>query len=164
MNIQLKSKKCLMALAMALACQMPALAGGRALQVWQTDGQKVTISLNEEPRTTYSEGNLIITTTKTTITYPLEQVWKYTYILEDPTSEGDGLPDGIKSILSDDGETLTFKGLKPNTEVLLYSASGQLMRKFKPTNSNPVAVSVSQLPIGVYIVKANGVTYKISKR
>ena len=164
MNIQLNSKKCLMALAMALACQMPASAGGRALQVWQTDGQKVTISLNEEPRTTYSEGNLIITTTKTTITYPLEQVRKYTYILDEPTSEGDGVPDGIKSILSDDGETLIFKGLKPNTEVLLYSASGQLMRKFKPTNSNPVAVSVSQLPTGVYIVKANGVTYKISKR
>jgi hypothetical protein len=163
MNIQLKSKKCLMALAMALACQMPALAGGRALQVWQTDGQKVTISLNEEPRTTYSEGNLIITTTKTTITYPLEQVRKFTYILEGSISEGDGVPDGIKAILSDDSETLSFKGLKSNAEIQLYSAAGQLIRTFKP-KSDKVAVSISQFPTGVYIVKANGVTYKITKR
>lgn len=141
-----------------------AKANGRLLQIWQADGKIVTINLNEEPRTTYVNGNLVITTMKATITYPLEQVRKYTYVEEEPSSEGDGVPDGIKSILSDDGETLTFKGLKPNTEVLLYSASGQLMRKFKPANSNPVAVSVTQLPTGVYIVKANGVTYKITKR
>ena len=162
MNIQLKSKKCLMALAMALTCQMSALAGGRALQVWQVDGSVVTINLSDEPVTTYSEGNLIITTTSTTITYPLEQVSRYTYEMES-VSEGDGVPDGIKGILSNDGETMTFKGLKSNSEIQVFSASGQLIRTVKP-NGDKAAVSLSQLPTGVYLVKANGVTYKISKR
>lgn len=156
-------KKLFLLLIMVVLVNMTSKADNRVLQIWQTDGQIMTISLNEEPRTTYSDGNLIITTTRTTITYPLEQVWKYTYVLDGSISEGDGVPDGIKSILSDDGETLTFKGLKKNTEIQLYSTSGQLLRKFK-ANSNQVAVSISQLPTGVYIVKANNATYKITKR
>ena len=60
-----KCKKYLLALALALAYQLPTWADGRTLQIWQADGQIVTISLNEEPVTTYSEGNLIITTTST---------------------------------------------------------------------------------------------------
>ena len=163
MKMNMKCKKCLLALALALAYQLPTWADGRALQIWQTDGQIVTISLNEEPRTTYNEGNLIITTTKTTITYPLEQVWKYTYVLEGSISEGDGVPDGIKAILSDDGETLSFKGLKSNSDIQLYSAAGQLLRTFK-SNSDKVAVSISQFPTGVYIVKANGITYKLARQ
>ena len=152
----------ILALALALAYQLPTWADGRTLQIWQADGQIVTISLNEEPVTTYSEGNLIITTISTTITYPLEQVDRYTYVTEN-MSEGDGVPDGIKGILSNDGETLTFKGLKSISGICIYSASGQLIRTVK-ANGDKVAVSLSQLPTGVYLVKANGVTYKISKR
>lgn len=155
-------QKCLLVLALALAYQLPTWADGHALQIWQADGQIVTISLNEEPVTTYSEGNLIITTTSTTITYPLEQIDRYTYVTEN-VSEGDGVPDGIKSIFSNDGETLTLKGLKSISEICIYSASGQLIRTVK-ASGDKVAVSLSQLPTGVYLVKANGVTYKISKR
>lgn len=161
---KLKMKRLLLSLITILLVSLMSKADNKVLQIWQADGQIVTISLNEEPRTTYSDGNLVITTTKTTITYPLEQVWKYTYVLEGSISEGDGVPDGIKSILSEDGETLTFKGLKAGTEVLLYSASGQLVRRLSAANDNNVAVSVSLLPTGVYIVKANNATYKITKR
>ena len=147
-----------MLLIMFVLVNMTSMADNKILHIWQADGQIMTISLNEEPITTYSDGNLIITTTNTTISYPLEQIWKYTYVLDGSIS-----PDVIKSILSEDGETFTFKGLKQNTDIQLYSASGQLLRKYK-ANSNQVAVSISQLPAGVYIVKANGVTYKITKR
>ena len=147
-----------MLLIMVVLVNMTGMADNKVLHIWQADGQIMTISLNEAPITTYSDGNLIITTTNTTISYPLEQIWKYTYGLDGSIS-----PDGIKSILSEDGETFTFKGLKQNTDIQLYSASGQLLCKYK-ANSNQVAVSIFQLPAGVYIVKANGVTYKITKR
>ena len=155
-------KRFLLLLIAGVLVSVTSKASNKVLQIWQADGQIVTISLNEEPVTTYSEGNLIITTTNTTITYPLEQVDRYTYAMES-VSEGDGVPDGIKGILSNDGETLTFKGLKSTSDICIYSASGQLIRTVK-ANGDKVAVSLSQLPTGVYLVKANGVTYKISKR
>ena len=136
------------------------MADDMLLQIWQSDGKVVNIDLNEQPVTTYSDGNLIITTTKTTITYPLEKVVKYTYV----SAEGIESIDAMNTKFSQDGETLTFSGLSQGTEIAVYASSGQMMRK---TNAGPQAkttVSVSDLPPGVYLVKVNSVTYKITKR
>jgi hypothetical protein len=64
------------------------------LLVWQADGQVVTFDLDEEPVTTYSDGNLVITTTSKTVTYPLEQVRKYTYFLPKARLLGDANGNG----------------------------------------------------------------------
>jgi hypothetical protein len=70
------------------------------LQVWQADGTVVTFSLNEEPVTTYEDGNLVIKTSKETITYPLENVRKYTYFIPDNLLLGDA--DGNGTVNADD--------------------------------------------------------------
>lgn len=131
------------------------------LQVWLADGQILSINLSEEPRTTYNDGNLVITTTKTAISYPLEKVKRYTYA---SASNGISSPNVVKATFSADGETLTFNGLKTGTSIMLYNVAGQLLRKVAPTTEGRAAVSVSQLPTGVYVVKMNDATYKITKR
>ncbi len=136
------------------------MADDLVLQVWQANGKVMNISLNEEPRTTYSDGQLIITTTKTTVTFPLEEVVKYTYA----DASGISSPNAVGSEFSADGETITFTGLKPNTPVYVYSVAGQLLTTVTATSHSKTTVSVSQFPVGVYVVKANGVTYKITKR
>ena len=136
-------------------------AEDRELRVWKADGTVVTFNLDEMPVTTYSEGNLVIKTTKTTVTYPLEQVRKYTY-----SSVTDALsaPKLERATLSKDGESLTFTGLKPQTLISIYNVSGQLVRNVKSRELGKTTVSVANLPVGVYVVKVNGVTYKITKR
>ena len=130
------------------------------LQIWQSDGKVVNIDLNEQPVTRYADGNLIITTTKTTITYPLEKVAKYTYV----SAEGIESINGMRSKFSQDGETLTFSGLAQGTEISVYATSGKILRKTKASSHAKTTVSVSDLPPGVYLVKVNSVTYKITKR
>ena len=49
------------------------------LVVWQKSGEKVYFDLAEEPETTFEDGKLVITTTKTTVFYQLENVLRYTY-------------------------------------------------------------------------------------
>ena len=137
------------------------MAEDLVLQVWLADGQVMSINLNEEPRTTYNDGNLVITTTKTTISYPLEKVKRYTYA---SVSSGITSPKGVEATFSADGETLTFKGLKTGTSIMLYNVAGQLLRKVTPTTEGQAAVSVSKLPTGVYVVNMNDATYKITKR
>lgn len=137
-----------------------AVADDIILQIWQSDGKVVNIDLNEQPLTRYVDGNLIITTTKTTITYPLEKVVKYTYAPADVIES----INGMRLDFSQDGETLTFSELTEGTEITVYSSSGQLIRKTKSGRQSKTTVSVSDLPAGVYLVKVNSVTYKITKR
>lgn len=146
---------------MLFAISTSTMADDQVLQVWLSDGQVQTIKLDEQPVTKYADGNLVITTTRTSITYPLEQVRKYTY-----TTQADGITN-TKSIgvtYSADGETLTFSNLKPQTDIAVYNVSGQLLRKQTSSGSGDAIVSCSHMPVGVYVVKVNGATYKISKR
>ena len=139
---------------------LSSMAEDLILQIWQSDGKVVNIDLNEQPVTRYADGNLIITTTKTTISYPLEKVAKYTYV----SAEGIQSLESMRSKFSQDGETITFSGLKQGTEIAVYASSGQMLRKTKAGPHAKTTVSVSDLPLGVYLVKVNSVTYKITKR
>ena len=142
------------------AFSLSAMSEDKVLQIWLANGQVVNINLNEEPVTRYADGNLVITTTKTTITYPLENVVKYTYVSgEDITSV-----EGISTKISQDSETITFTGLAKGTEITVYSSAGVMMRKMNSNGADKTVVSVSDLPQGVYLVKANSITYKITKR
>ena len=154
---------CIRLLLLSVLCLFAStvIAEDLVLQVWLGDGQVMSINLNEEPRTTYNDGNLVITTTKTTISYPLEHVKRYTYA---SSSSSISSPKGVEATFSADGETLMFKGLKAGTSIMLYNVAGQLLRKVAPTTEGHAAVSVSKLPTGVYVVKMNDATYKITKR
>lgn len=136
------------------------MADDMILQIWQSDGKVVNIDLDEQPVTTYSEGNLIITTKNTVITYPLEKVAKYTYV----TADGISNLESMRTKFSRDGETLIFAGLEQGTEIALYASSGQMMHRTKVGPQAKTIVSVSDLPPGVYLVKVNSITYKITKR
>lgn len=136
------------------------MADDMILQIWQSDGKIVNIDLNEQPVTTYSDGNLIITTTNTVITYPLEKVAKYTYV----TADGISNLESMRTNFSQDGETLTFTGLEQGTEIAIYASSGQMMHRTKAGPQAKTTVSVSDLTPGVYLVKVNSFTYKITKR
>lgn len=130
------------------------------LQVWFADGQVMSINLNDNPRTTYNDGNLVIQTDKNSVTYPLEQVRRYTYV----TSTGIESSPSISAAFTNDGETLTFTGLKPHTPISLYNVAGVLLKTFESNDRSKTVISASHLPVGVYVVKVNGGTYKIMKR
>lgn len=159
-------KKLLMSLATILlaSISVEAQTSETVLEVLKSDGQILAISLAEEPRTTYSDGNLIITSASSTVTLPLENVRRYTYaIIDDITIGLDDLK-VMRADFSKDGESLTLTGIKPQTSIYLYNAAGQLLRTINGGAQTKVVVSVSHLPMGVYIVKANDVNYKITKR
>lgn len=135
-------------------------ADNNVLQIWQADGQVLSINLSEQPVTTFSDGKLVVTTSTATISLPMENVKKYTYLLAT-----NGIDD-IKTeqvTISQNGESITFCGLKSGTEISVYNASGVQMKQVKATHETET-VTVSDLQVGVYAVKANGVTYKIMKR
>ena len=135
---------------------------GSALKVWKKDKTTVLYALSEQPVTTFSDGKLVIKTSSTTIEYPLADVLRYTY---------EGVETGIDNYESDNNivvrqekDKLSLSNVKAGEEVRLYSASGHLLQVVKSNGSEPVIVSLSSRPQGVYIVKSGKETIKLMKR
>ena len=136
-------------------------ADDKLLRVLFSDGRVYSISLKHNPRTFYKDGNLVIQTDKDAVSYPLENIKRFTY---DSVFTGIDSPEEIGVTFSSDGETLTFTGLRPNTPIPLYNVAGMLLHIFYSGSGNESVISTSKLPVGVYVVKVYGGTYKLMKR
>lgn len=135
---------------------------GPQLKVWKKDKSTVLFALAEKPVTTFSNNMLVIKTSSATIEYPLADIQRYTY---------EGVETGIESIESDNSmlvkqekDKLSLRNLKAGEEVRLYSSSGSLLQIVKSNGTEPVVISLSSRPQGVYIVKSGNETIKLMKR
>lgn len=144
-----------------LLCCCGSIMADQMLQIVKADGQTHTINLNQEPVTTYEDGNLVITTINATITYPLETIRKFVYI--SGTEDIQNIK-GDKFEISKDGRFLTLSGLKSDTNAYLYSVNGILMERIHVTASTSISINLESYPLGVYMIKVDGATYKILNR
>ncbi|MCQ2223672.1 MAG: T9SS type A sorting domain-containing protein [Bacteroidaceae bacterium] len=152
-------KKTLLSVLMLLASAF-AWAEDQYLCIWQADGQTVDIALDDEPVTTFSNGNLVISTRRTTITYPLQMVKRYTF---------EAAPTGIQSAtanmhISTDGSCITFSAFDRDTNIAVYNLAGVRVRTVLAKAGTGTVVSVASLPKGTYIVKVNDITFKLLSR
>lgn len=130
------------------------------LVVWQKDGNKVSYDLDVQPKTTFTTDELIITTTKTKISFPLSQIQRYTY--EDiGVSVNDVKAKGIN--ISHRNDLVVVKGLAKGKSVIVYSIDGKQLIAKRSDGSEHLMLSLSKLSAGVYMIKADEVTYKFSK-
>ena len=106
----------------------------------------------------YKDGNLVITTINATISYPLEVVRKFIFI--SGTEDIQNIK-GDKFEISKDGRFLTLSGLKSDTDAYLYSVNGMLMERIHVTSSTSISINLESYPIGVYMIKVDGATFKI---
>ena len=65
------------------------------LKIWMANGEVVSLALDEEPKTSYADGKLVIKTTAKTFTYPLENVRKFTYYMAKNFLLGDADGNGV---------------------------------------------------------------------
>lgn len=131
------------------------------LVIWAKDGTKVAYALNDKPKVTFTETDLIITSNAIEVNYALESMARFTYEKSSDT--------GITNLLNNetfklDGESLLFPSLKANSTVSVYSANGTLVLKQTVRQSGEYAFPLSNLNAGIYLINVNGLTYKIMKR
>ena len=60
--------------------------------------------------------------------------------------------------------TLVISQLRAGAGVGVYGMDGKLVQQLKARHAGTYRLSLSSLPKGVYIVKADNITYKIMKR
>lgn len=131
------------------------------LVIWQKDGTKVSYDLDERPKTTFTAEDLVITTAKATISYPLAKIQRYTYE-GGALSVKDVKTDGIS--ISHEGDNVIVKGLTNGKSVTVYSIDGKQLKAKRSDGSDSLTLSLANLPAGVYMIKADEITYKFLKQ
>lgn len=114
------------------------------------------ISLPTIQKITFSEGNCVVTTTKGDYTYPLSEIKKMYFSVEDPTAI-ESLPEEEKNLQFKDG-VLKVEG---DGMLRIYGANGvlvQLANVKKGANIN-----LDNLKPGLYIVNMGDKTIKLTK-
>ena len=65
--------------------------------------------------------------------------------------------------ISQEGDVLVISQVKAGATVSVFALDGKLVRQLKPQRSGTYRLNLSELPSGLYIVKADNTTYKITK-
>ena len=147
-----------------LAATVSSLADSQRLVVWQKSGQKVYFDLNEEPETTFEDGNLVIRSSRTTVSYPLTNVLRYTYEGGTITDVGDVKMRPGEVRFLQNAEQMAFDGLQDGTILEVYTLDGVKIKTVKAQGGQRTVVSLADQAAGTYIVKAGEATYKFMKR
>lgn len=144
-----------------LFCTLSLGIKAQTLVVWQKSGAKVTFQMDSQPKTLFSDNQLVIKTNTTEVSYPRESIIRYTY---ENLASGidDAKQDGIDYDASQ--SKLSFAQLKAGEKVEIYSTDGSLMKSVKADKEGKLTVSLSELTKGVYVVKSSSSNFKILKQ
>lgn len=121
-----------------------------------------TYMLAERPQVRFEGANLRVVSAKADVTYRLSDILRFTYEKRSVTGVSE-LQAEHAAVDYEDGE-LVISGLKAGAAVGVYSLDGKLVRQLTARHAGTYRLSLAALPQGVYIVKADNITYKIMKR
>ena len=133
-----------------------------AIAIYQKDGKVAKFSFTEKPVITYSGNELVLTTTKTTVQYPVALLQK---IAVDVSDE---LFTDVKEVQSEaqfcfQGGTLSISGGEPGSAVFIYDISGIEVGQYKLDSKGCATLSLQHLESKLYIVKTTRFTFKFRK-
>ena len=156
-------KRLQLLLLMLLALPLGMLADSQnTLVVKLKNGAETTFFLKDKPNVTFEGTDLKVVSNKETVTFALSDVLRLTYVKKDASGIDETVVDPTE--VSYDGSVLVISQLKQGASVDIYSLDGKLVRQLKAYRSGTYRLSLSELPTGLYLVKADNITYKIMKQ
>ena len=156
-------KKLQLLLFMLLALPIGMLADSQnTLVVTLKNGAETAFFLKDQPNVTFEGTNLKVVSQKETVTFTLSDVLRFTYVKKDPSGIDETVVDPTE--VSFEGGVLVISQLKQGASVDIYSLDGKLVRQLKAHHSGTYRLGLSELPTGLYLVKADNITYKIMKQ
>ena len=116
------------------------------------------------PQVTFEGNSLKVTCARESASamFALSDVVRFTYIKVDVdgVDEQQCDPAGVNF----ENGMLVISQLEADASVCIYTTDGRLVQQLKARRSGTYRLSLSQLPHGVYLVKAGNTTYKIAKQ
>lgn len=147
-------------LLLLLACLMglTGLAAKRlCVVVHETQGQ-TAFDMQQRPVVSFTDTDVRLVCAGVEVLYPLTNYLKLTIEEADPETSVDKVPDASFTITNYE---VTARGCENLT---LYTIDGKTLGNAKADEHGVASIPIGQLHKGVYVVKTNNNTFKISKR
>lgn len=130
-----------------------------ALNLWMTDGTKASVLLDYHPTVVFNLSQLIIKSDNQTIEIPYDQISYFTYSENEESSISDVVIGG-----ENQNEFWLFSEPLTTENFTVYTIDGQKIPKNLYQKGGLHIFNLASLASGIYIVKVNNKSYKISKR
>ena len=133
-----------------------------AIAIYQKDGKVVKFAFSEKPVATYSGNDFVLTTTKTTVQYPIYMLQKVAF---DLTEDYVNLVKEVKreAQFCFEGDMLIINGGDPGSVVYLYDISGLKVGQYQLDGDGCTTLPIQHLRNKLYIVKTTRFTFKFRK-
>lgn len=138
-------------------------SGNPILVLWKKDGQIAKFGFTEKPVITYSGSDLILTTTETTVQYPIYMLKKIVFDVENVVNDIEDVEVKSKSLFSFKDETLFIRDGEPNSPVYLYDLKGVKVDESRLDTDGRAIIPLQHLGKSIYIVKNKGISFKFRK-
>lgn len=132
------------------------------LEVWTKGGERITYVLSDRPVATWSDMEVVITAAGLTVSYPLSELWKFTFGTQ---------ADGVASLRQEaDGRMqmqegmLHLSGFSAGMPVAVCSLDGRVAAMAAIGADGAATISIHTLATGIYVVKTGSITHKIIKK
>ena len=133
-----------------------------AIVVYQKDGQVAKFAFSEKPVVTYSGNNLVLTTTKTAVHYPIYMLQK---VVIDVSDE---IINDVEEVKREaqfrfKGGMLIISGGDPGSTVYIYDIKGVKAGQYVLDGEGCATLPLQHLGQQLYIVKTTRFTFKFRK-
>ena len=126
-----------------------------------TNGERMEYLLRDSPRIIYDDSMITLSTNTTIIDFHPEEILKI-YLTESATAINDcKSPDGSFSLSHDQ---ILLSGFAANEVVALFSVDGHQLWHGTIRDNGHMTISLNQLSTGIYIIKTNHQSIKITKK
>lgn len=142
---------------MALFCSIVAKAEDKSLIITFSDNTTQTFVLSALPQITMANNKMTISAGSTTAEYDLYKIKTFTF----SGTTGIENIENNSSIIAE-GDRIIVEGA--NANIRIFSVDGKTATLKTTSLSNSTIIDISSLGRGVYIIKANDKTLKISKK
>jgi len=117
------------------------------------------VLIDEQPTISFNGENVIVTTSTSELTYAMTDVKFFNYETE-TTGVEVAKAEGMKI----DGDRIIYDGLPTGSKVQVFDVSGHLCGSATADESGHAVVSITKFSAGVYMVNANNVSTKFTKK
>ena len=133
-----------------------------AIAIYQKDGNVAKFAFTEKPVVTYSGSDLVLTTSKTSVQYPIYLLQKIGFDVDDLISSVDEVTVPQTQFSFRDG-TLTISGGEASSIVSLYTIKGTMVGQYRLDANGSATIPLQHLGKSLYIVKTNQFSFKFHK-
>lgn len=137
-------------------------AQNNAIAVYQKDGQVAKFAFTEKPVVTYSGSDLVMTTSKTSVQYPIFLLQKIGFDVDDIIDDVEEVKLTSTQFGFRDG-TLTVSGGEAGSIVSLYTIKGIMVGQYRLDGNGCASIPLHSFGKDLYIVKTKQFSFKFRK-